>query len=53
MRPSNKCREHRVPFDVGANAIEFVFIAHPMVVGLVLPERAGGAPKNPIGLPCS
>ena len=47
----NQPSTHRVSLDVACNALIFAIAAHPVVIGLILPEGLASVAKNEIRLP--
>jgi hypothetical protein len=46
----NQPRTHGVSFDVVNDTLKFPVVAHPMVMGFILPKRPSGSAKNDIRL---
>src|ERR1700738_4388085 len=53
FRAGHHAGRHGVLFDVTTDAIRVLGFAHPVVPGLVLPERLSGAGRETVGSSCS
>ena len=43
---------HWIPFDISDDTLKFLAVAHPVVIGFVLPKPQTGSTQDEIGFPC-